>query len=101
MKGRAADLFFRALAEAPLERQIEVARRIGFSGIYIDRRGYADGGAAIEAELTRLLGGPPDLISDNKQQIFYELTRNGAAVAPVPAGLSVDQIITRAGFVAR
>ncbi|WEY39430.1 sugar translocase [Paraburkholderia sp. SUR17] len=101
MKGRAADLFFRALAEAPLERQIEVARRIGFSGIYIDRRGYADGGAAIEAELTRLLGGPPDLISDNKRQVFYKLTRNGVTVAPVPAGLSVDQIITRAGFVAR
>lgn len=101
MKGRPADLFFRALANAPLERQIEVARKIGFSGIYIDRRGYADGGAAIESELTRLLGGPPDLISDNKRQIFYELTRNGAKITPVPAGLSAEQIIERAGFVAR
>jgi phosphoglycerol transferase len=98
IKGRSGDLFFRALGTEPLERQITVVRRIGFSGLYVDRRGYADHGTAIEAELTRLLGEPPKLVSDNGQQMFFDLTNNGASFAPLPSDLSTQQIIERAGF---
>lgn len=98
IKGRPGDLFFRALAAEPLEHQIIVARRIGFSGLYVDRRGYPDHGKAIEAELRRLLGGPPKLVSDNRQQMFFDLTNDGINFTPLPSGLSTQQIMERAGF---
>ncbi|GAB6846307.1 hypothetical protein JCM10599A_01110 [Paraburkholderia kururiensis] len=98
IKGRPGDLFFRALAAEPLEQQIIVARRIGFSGLYVDRRGYPDHGKAIEAELRRLLGRPPKLVSDNGQQMFFDLTNDGINFIPLPSGLSTQQIIERAGF---
>jgi phosphoglycerol transferase len=98
VKGRAADFFFRALSDEPIERQVEIARRIGFSGFYIDRRGYLDNGAAVEAELSRLLGEPPTLTSENEQQAFFDLRGNGQHITALPSDLSPAQIMERAGF---
>lgn len=100
VKGRPGDMFFRTLARQPLARQIEIARRAGFRGVYIDRRGYLDNGTAIEAELTHLLGAGPTVISDNAQQTFYDLAGNGENVAQLPRDLSPAQIMERADFVA-
>ncbi|PPK45297.1 hypothetical protein B0G57_1053 [Trinickia symbiotica] len=98
MKGRRGDRFFHALAEEPIELQIDVIRRIGFRAIYIDRQGYADNGAAIEARLTRDLGEPPVLISNNGNQVLFDL-RPLSTATPLPAGLRPDQIMERAQFV--
>jgi phosphoglycerol transferase len=40
MRGRAGDWFFRKLSHLPIHQQITVIKAMGFSGIYIDRRGY-------------------------------------------------------------
>jgi phosphoglycerol transferase len=40
MRGRTGDWFFRKLALLPMSQQIPIIKAIGFSGIYIDRRGY-------------------------------------------------------------
>jgi phosphoglycerol transferase len=45
----------------------------GFSGIYLDRDGFADRGAATEAELTRLLGAAP-MVSWNNRQSFFDMS---------------------------
>ncbi|MEM5401968.1 DUF7024 domain-containing protein [Paraburkholderia unamae] len=100
MKGRSGDFFFRALAREPLERQIEVARKVGFSGLYLDRHGYADNGAAEEAELTHILGSPPAAISENGRLVFFDLRVNGKNVDKLPANLSPAQIMEHAGFIA-
>lgn len=73
MKGREGDLFFRQLSVEPLAQQVGVVREKGFSGIWIDRRGYVDHGKAVESELTRVLGKPPALISPNGNQSFFTL----------------------------
>lgn len=99
MKGRPGDLFFRALSLEPLKRQIDVARRMGFGGLYVDRRGYADNGAEVEAELTRLLGAPPTSVSENANQVFFDLRAKDHAVAQLPRDLSPEQIMERAGFI--
>jgi phosphoglycerol transferase len=39
MKGREGDLFYRSLNDQPLSLQIDVIKKLGFQGIYIDRRG--------------------------------------------------------------
>ena len=58
MKGRPGDLWFRGLAALPIERQIVVAAEHGFGAVYIDRRGFSDGGAAVESVLRERLGSP-------------------------------------------
>ncbi|EPZ8123201.1 DUF7024 domain-containing protein [Yersinia enterocolitica] len=97
MKGRPGDLFYRALAQEPMSHQIEVIRRLGFDGIYIDRRGYADNGEAIIQELTQLLQQPPLLQSDNKEMVFYKLDNSAH---PDLTSLTTKQIQREAGYFA-
>ncbi len=58
MKGRDGDMYYRSLANEPIEKQLEVIKRLGFNGIYIDRRGYADNANELITNLTTLLGSP-------------------------------------------
>lgn len=75
MQGRPGDLFYRTLAKMPISEQIVTARTMGFSGIYIDRRGFVDGGNATIEEVSRLLGQSPALARDDGQIVFFTLTR--------------------------
>ncbi|WP_202947825.1 DUF7024 domain-containing protein [Pseudomonas sp. M47T1] len=95
MKGRPGDLFYRALAQEPMTRQIEVIRKLGFDGIYIDRRGYADNGDALIQELSQLLQEPPLLQSSDKEMVFFKLENSAH---PDLSGLSPKQIQREAGF---
>ena len=74
MMGREADLFYRALSKKPMAEQVETVRRMGFSGIYLDRRGYADRGEAAVAELTSLVG-PPVLSQANGSALFFQVSK--------------------------
>ena len=73
MKGRSGDLFFRELSQNPLVRQIDVIVKLGFSGVYIDTRGYKDHGSNIIKELTLLLGYGPTLVRSDGQIVFFKL----------------------------
>lgn len=97
MKGRSGDLFYRSLAKEPMSRQLEVIRRLGFTGIYLDRRGYADNGESVIKELSRLLHVGPLLESTSKQQVFFKL---GDSEPVDLSGLSTAQIMTQAGYYA-
>ncbi|CAN7665974.1 sugar translocase [Variovorax sp. LjRoot130] len=68
--GRQGDDFFRALSQRPIPVQLEIARYLGFKGIYMDRRGYTDGGKAIESELQAQLREPP-LTHPSGSSVFY------------------------------
>ncbi|WP_243842298.1 DUF7024 domain-containing protein [Pseudomonas graminis] len=96
MKGRPGDQFYRGLAQEPMARQLEVIRKLGFDGIYIDRRGYADNGQALVQELSGLLQQQPLLQSDNKELVFFRLD---GSQHPDLSGLSTKQIQQQAGFV--
>lgn len=60
----------------PLKREIKILKSSGFTGIYIDRSGYADYGLAFEADLEKLLHIKP-LISDDKTKSFFPLEATG------------------------
>jgi phosphoglycerol transferase len=100
VKGRAGDMFFRALSTTPMKQQIEVARRLCFSGVTVDRRGYADGGVAVEAQLLQILGKPPVLTGANKQQIFFDLIDDKHTSCTLKQGISSEEIMARAGLIA-
>lgn len=95
MKGRDGDMFYRSLAREPMDKQLEVLRRLGFNGIYIDRRGYVDNAQALVENLTKLLGVPPLLISSNGELVFFKL--NSVESANL-VGLSVGQIMEKSGY---
>lgn len=97
MKGRPGDLFYRSLAKEPLSHQLEVIRRLGFDGIYIDRRGYEDNGNAVTEELTQLLHMPPTLEHASKEIVFFKLDERAH---PPISGLTPKQIMAKAHYFA-
>lgn len=97
MKGRPGDLFYRSLANEPLSLQLEVVRRLGFDGIYIDRRGYEDNGNAVIEDLMQLLHMPPTLEHASKEIVFFKL--DDRAHPPI-SGLTPKQIMAQARYYA-
>ena len=72
MKGREVSRWQADLATRPLPDALERLALAGFSGVYLDRAGFADSGAAREAELSRLLGVQP-LVSQSGRQTFFDM----------------------------
>ncbi|POG06553.1 sugar translocase [Pseudomonas putida] len=95
MKGRPGDLFYRSLAQEPMAKQIEVARNLGFEGITIDRRGYADNAEALISELGSLLQEPATLQSSNGELVFFKLP---GSKHPQLQGKSALEIMQQAGY---
>ncbi len=61
-----------ALVRLPAPEALDALTAVGFTGLMIDRAGYADHGAAIEAEYTRTLGQEPQVSPDGRL-VFYDL----------------------------
>jgi len=76
IKNRDGDRAQQRVAELPAEEFVKTLVMGGFSGIYLDRFGYEDGGAAREAELSNLLQTAP-LISSNNRLVFFNLADYG------------------------
>lgn len=51
MKGREVGDFYERLSLQTINQQIEVLIKMGFDGIYLDKRGYADAGVGIADEI--------------------------------------------------
>jgi phosphoglycerol transferase len=80
MKGREADLFYRGLGLMLPEKLIKTLDAYGFSGIYLDRKGYASNGKA--DEMVRLLEaelGAPLLVSNDSNLIYFKIKGNAGA----------------------
>lgn len=96
MKGRQGDLFYRALAEESIEKQLDVIRRLGFAGIYLDRRGFQDNADSIIKQLTEQLGYGPSLKRADGEVVFFPLQ----SMEPVQLeGLGDLQIMQKGGYV--
>jgi phosphoglycerol transferase len=74
MAGRPGDLFYRDLAKQPVTQQIVTIRKMGFSGVYIDRRGYADNGSEIVNEFTKALGHGPALTRADGEIVCFKIS---------------------------
>ena len=82
MKGRREDAWLRSLADHDLSEQLDIAAQSGFGVAYVDRRGYADHGAAVESVLRGRLGSPI-ATSDNGHLIAYRMPMTGTAPVPL------------------
>jgi phosphoglycerol transferase len=72
--GRPGDLMFRALATQPASVQLLQLRKLGFSGVYIDLRGYKDHGAEIVKEFSEALSSNPTLTRADGNVVFFKVS---------------------------
>ncbi|MBA3536877.1 MAG: sugar translocase [Tatlockia sp.] len=94
IKGREGDFFYRYLSKEPLAKQLDVIKRLGFSGIYIDRRGFSDNAGNLINQLSNL-GYHPTLVRKDKQIVFYRIKPSTSVVVST---LSPRQIMEQAGY---
>jgi phosphoglycerol transferase len=71
------DTWQRAIVLKPVPEFIDEIVANGFSGVYINRKGYADNATSLEAQLTTLLGAGPITNSDGTL-LFYSLANYGS-----------------------
>jgi phosphoglycerol transferase len=72
MAGRTADLWQRRVVEKGPAAMLEEIALAGFSGLYVDRAGFADRGQQLEDQLVPLLGGP-SVVSADERFLFFDL----------------------------
>ncbi|HVS40260.1 MAG TPA: hypothetical protein VMS17_32175 [Gemmataceae bacterium] len=73
VKGGNTDFWQAELAKLPMPELVETLAFAGFRGIYLDRRGFADGAAQAEEELSCLLDVAPQ-VSRTGQQSFFDMS---------------------------
>jgi hypothetical protein len=71
VKGRGDD-WGADVSRKPVPEMVRDVRAAGFAGIYLDRFGYQDGGAAIDPQLIQATGSTP-LKSPDQRLFFYRL----------------------------
>ena len=71
VRGREGD-WQGALVRLPAPEALDALTAVGFTGLMIDRAGYADHGAGIEADYTSTLGQEPRVSPDGRL-LFYDL----------------------------
>jgi hypothetical protein len=72
MKGRPED-WTAAAATAPVSQVVPEAVAAGFAAVYVDRFGYADGGAAVEGQIREALGvSAPLTTSEDGRLVLYD-----------------------------
>jgi phosphoglycerol transferase len=69
MKSRDTDIWQRQTLSLPVDESLQVLRKNGFRGIYLDRRGFAD--HSTENFLNNKL--PGKIISDDAHLVFFPL----------------------------
>lgn len=74
MKGREVDAWQRTVSGKPIGEFVATIGAAGFAGIYVNRTGYSDGGAAVERELSAVLDSP-SVVSPDGVLAFYRLNR--------------------------
>lgn len=72
MRGRSADAWLQTVESLPLPDRVAALRRSGFSGIYVERKGFRDHGATLETGLRAVVPGAP-LESADRECAFYRL----------------------------
>ena len=81
MKGSIGDDFWRSLSNEDIETQIRIVKRMGFAGVYVDLRGYEDGGRRIVSELVSA-GGYGQMLRNDGRIVFFKIKDNARLIAP-------------------
>lgn len=89
IKGRQSNGWLTSVDRLPARERIKYLATAGFSGIYIERRGFPDHALALEKEIGSILGIQPIESSDN-HQAFYPIQPIGHKLLPAIATYHLD-----------
>lgn len=78
-RGREGDLWQRRVASLAAGEMVDTLCFSGFAGLWVDRRGFAEDGAVIVADLSSALGTPP-LASGSGRFVFFDLLARAQAL---------------------
>jgi phosphoglycerol transferase len=81
MHGRPSDTWNAQVSMLHGEALVAALASADYGAIYLDRRGYDDRGAAVEQELSSVLG-PPILEEDAHNRVLYRIPRSSASRLP-------------------
>jgi phosphoglycerol transferase len=84
MRGRPVDAWAQRIAALPPADLVRAASEAGFDGILINRKGYTDHGAKIEAALLEILGPSAARAVAAEHAFFSLVEHNRQALAAVP-----------------
>lgn len=93
-RGRIGDLFYRSLSDESPDEQLGVIRKLGFAGVLVNRRGYADNGDAVIAAIQKDLGAP-SATNARGDEVFFKLQ---GEPGPDLSGRSPAEIMRVAGY---
>ena len=91
MKGREAVIWQRIVTAKPVNEFLENLSSKGFSGVYLDRFGYQDTGAELEAKLSALLNTKP-LISPDRRLVFFDMTEYNKRTKKINLSLTDEDL---------
>jgi phosphoglycerol transferase len=80
-----------ALVRRPAPEALDALTSVGFTGLMIDRAGYEDHGAAIQAEYTRTLGQEPR-VSLDARLVFYDLRARSSDLRTRLSATQIDAL---------
>jgi phosphoglycerol transferase len=83
IKGRAGDAWSKEVSSKLAEELVRTIAQAGFRGIYINRMGFADGGVALESQLTSILKVRP-LVSGDNALAFFDMSEYGQESHSLP-----------------
>jgi phosphoglycerol transferase len=92
MKGREGDIFYKQLSLEAIEAQIDIIQKMGFSGIYIDKRGYKDGAQDLLSRLTSLLGEPSVTRGDGLI-VFYKIKPSTGPIKSPTTPIEISEVL--------
>ncbi|HEU0025226.1 MAG TPA: hypothetical protein VFQ12_11370, partial [Thermoleophilaceae bacterium] len=79
MRGREAD-WQATFSDRPMQEVVPAVVAAGFDGLWLDRAGYSDRAAKVEAELREILGYGPATERADGQALFWDLRAYAAAL---------------------
>ncbi len=89
MRGRPEGEWLQALATFAIDQQLALVATVGFDAVLVDRRGFADRGANVEAVLQRL-GATPLVKHPSGNRIVYDI---GGLAEQLASGISAGDVL--------
>ncbi|KUJ00621.1 DUF7024 domain-containing protein [Vibrio sp. MEBiC08052] len=87
-KGSFGDFFFKKLSTLSLKEQIDIARELGFSGVYLDLRGFS-GQSLRQIKILKESLGEPNIVSSKNKRFFWKIEPDKFIGDPIDHALKI------------
>lgn len=87
--------FYAALSKESVETQVDVLRKLGFGGVFLDKKEHGDRGDFLEQELAVYLETQPEMIGEHGRLVFFRMPPSEFLTYPA---FSSTEMMMASGF---